>query len=64
MKILNIEIKRLESIPQVPYDKMRQFLSKHASLHYFVHSTYCILTLGYYSKPYIDFLKESHSILK
>lgn len=62
MRILNTELKRLEPIPQAPYDKMKEFLYKHASLHCFIHSIYCRLTLGHYKKPYTEFLEESKKL--
>ena len=62
MKIFNTEIKRLEPIPQIPYDKMKKFLYKHPLLHFLVHSTDCRLTLGYKKRPYSYFLKEAQKL--
>jgi len=62
MKMFNTEIKRLEPIPKIPYDKMRKFLYKHPLLHFLVHSTYCRLALGYKKRPYSYFLKEAQKL--
>ena len=57
MKILNTKFKPLRPIPShVPYDKFKDFLYKHHSLHYFFHLTYCRLVLKYEKKPYSWFL--------
>lgn len=62
MKILNTEIKPLKPIPQVPYNRMKEFLLKHPFLHFFLHQTYCRLVLAYKKKPLSHFLKEAREI--
>jgi hypothetical protein len=64
MKIFNTEFEPLRPIPaSFAYDKFKQYLKKHAPLHYFLHLTYCRLVLNYSEKkPYIKLLQESKKV--
>lgn len=66
IKILNTEFEPLRPIPHIAYDKFKNYLNRHAPLHYFFHLIYCRLMcrliLGYPKVPYAKFLEYSKNI--
>jgi hypothetical protein len=45
-------------VPQIAYERMKRFLFRHHSLHFFMHQTYCRIICAYISKSYSDFLER------
>ena len=44
-------------VPPVAYDRMKRFLRRHHSLHFFFHQTYCRIVCAYISRSYSEFLR-------